>query len=149
MLKLKLQYFGHLMWRSDSFEKTLMLGKIKGKRRRGQQRMRWLNSITDSIDINLSKHEEIVGASLVAQTVKNLPAMPETQVQLLGWEEHLEKGMATHSSILAWRIPWTEEPGEDPMRPWGCKESWLSDSHTHTRDARGERSLVCYSPWGY
>ena len=63
--------------------------------------MRWLNSITDSIDINLSKHEEIVGASLVAQTVKNLPAMPETQVQLLGWEEYLEKGMATHSSITA------------------------------------------------
>ena len=63
--------------------------------------MRWLNSITDSIDINLSKHEEIVGASLVAQTVKNLPAMPETQVQLLGWEEYLEKGMATHSSIPA------------------------------------------------
>ena len=63
--------------------------------------MRWLNSIADSIDINLSKHEEIVGASLVAQTVKNLSAMPETQVQLLGWEEHLEKGMTTHSSILA------------------------------------------------
>ena len=52
-----------------------------------------------------------VGASLVAQTVKNLPAMQETQVHLLGWADFLEKGMATHSSILAWRIPWTEEPG--------------------------------------
>ena len=50
-------------------------------------------------------------ASLMAQTVKNLPAMQETQVQSLGWEDPLEKGMATHSSILAWRIPWTEEPG--------------------------------------
>ena len=50
------------------------------------------------------------GASLVAQIVKNLPAMQETQVQPLGWEDPLEKGMATHSSILAWRIPWTEEP---------------------------------------
>ena len=50
-------------------------------------------------------------ASLVAQMVKNLPAMQETQVQSLGWENPLEKGMATHSSILAWRIPWTEEPG--------------------------------------
>ena len=50
-------------------------------------------------------------ASLVAQTVKNLPVMRETQVQSLGWEDPLEKGMATHSSILAWRIPWTEEPG--------------------------------------
>ena len=48
---------------------------------------------------------------LVAQTVKNLPAIQETQVQSLGWEDSLEKGMATHSSILAWRIPWTEEPG--------------------------------------
>ena len=51
------------------------------------------------------------GASLVAQTVKNLPIMQETQVQSLGWEDPLEKGMTTHSSILAWRIPWTEEPG--------------------------------------
>ena len=49
--------------------------------------------------------------SLVAQTVKNLPAMPETQVQSLGWEDPLKKGMATHFSILAWEIPWTEEPG--------------------------------------
>ena len=60
MLKLKLQYFGHLMQRADSLEETLMLGKIKGKRRRGQQRMRWLDSITDSMDVNLSKFQEIV-----------------------------------------------------------------------------------------
>ena len=52
------------------------------------------------------------GSSLVAQMEKNLPAMQETQVQSLGWEDALEKGMATHSSILAWRIPWTEEPGK-------------------------------------
>ena len=53
----------------------------------------------------------VVGASLVAQIVKNLFSMQETQVPSLGWEDPLEKGMATHSSILAWRVPWTEEPG--------------------------------------
>ena len=60
MLTLKFQYFGHLMQRTDSFEKTLMLGKIEGRRRRGQQRMRWLDTIADSMDINLSKLRVLV-----------------------------------------------------------------------------------------
>ena len=70
--------------------------------------MRWLGSIANSVNMNLSK---LRFASLVAQLVKNPPAIQETLVRSLGWEDPLEKGKATHSSILAWRIPWTEKPG--------------------------------------
>ena len=92
MLKLKLQYFGHLMRRTDSFGKTLILEKTEGKRRRGQQRLRWLGNIIISKDMNLSKLQEIVKACLIAQLVKNLPTMQETLVLFLGWEDPLEKG---------------------------------------------------------
>ena len=126
--------------------KRLILGKTEYRRRRGHQRMRWLDGIINVIHMNLGKIQQTVRereacrasvqvvakswthlgdwrtitmtysilcfyiwASLVAQMVKNLPAMQETQVQSLGWEDPLKKGMATHSSILAWRIPWIEE----------------------------------------
>ena len=90
--------------------------------------LQWLSKKTSGLDwtiVLISTSLCYLGASLVAQLVKNLPAMQETWVWSLGWEDPMEKGMTTHSSSLAWRIPWTEEPGS----PWGCKEldvtEWL------------------------
>ena len=121
MLKLKLQYFGHLIQKADSLAKTLMLGKIEDKRRRGQQKRRWLDSITDSVNVNLTK----LRASLVAQMGKNLPAIWETLFWSLAWEDPLEEGIGTHSSILA-----GESHGERSLvgySPWGCKESDMTE----------------------
>ena len=126
MLRLKLQYFGHLMWRTESLEKTLMLGEIEGRRRRGQQRVRWLDGITDSMDTSLSKLWELLIDREAWHAA--LHGVTKSQTRLSNWTEQRNEAGIIISLIFRWRNSGRESSG--PLGNLAGNREWEIQTQT-------------------
>ena len=122
MLKLKLQYLGHLMWRTDSLENTLMLRKIEGRRRRGRQRMRWMDGITDLMDMSLSRHWELVMDREAWRAAVH--GVTKSQTQLSDWTDWLTEAILRISR----EVMWLDFVWKISLRPpYGKKKNWMCE----------------------